>query len=65
MITPSDDDDVLPEQRGMTPLRADLAKRYELELNRMGRRGRLRSWATILVAVLAIAACAWFFMRSS
>ena len=50
-------DDLLPEQKGKLPSAADLAKRETLARNRLGRTGRLRSWAAILAALLILALC--------
>jgi hypothetical protein len=48
-----DPDDLLPEQRGEAPSRADLASREVERRSPLGRPGRLRSWLTIL-ATLAV-----------
>jgi hypothetical protein len=50
-------DDLLPEQRGATPDRAEMGRRESLSRNRLGRAGRLRSWAAILVGLVVLALC--------
>jgi hypothetical protein len=50
-------DDLTPLQRGKRPSPNEMASRKELSLSRVGRWGRLRSWATVAVAVLALFVC--------
>lgn len=50
-------DDLLPEQRGVTPDRAEMGRRESLSRNPLGRAGRLRSWAAILVGLVVLALC--------
>jgi hypothetical protein len=64
MSTPRDDDDVLPEQRGLNALEAEIAERRDLQHQPAGRRLRLRSWGTILVGLLIVAACYWLFTQT-
>ena len=50
-------DDLTPQQRGKTPSPGELASRKVLSLSRLGRWGRLRSWVTVAVAVVALFVC--------
>jgi hypothetical protein len=50
-------DDLLPEQKGELPDRPELATREQLRLHAAGRYGRLRSWATVIVGLLALGLC--------
>lgn len=50
-------DDLTPEQRGKTPSPNEQASRKNLSMSRIGRWGRLRSWATVAVAALALFVC--------
>ena len=61
MTGPPDPDDLLPEQRGAVPPAEEIAKR---ERGGAGRWGRLRSWFTILVGLLALLVC-YFVVRQT
>ena len=60
---PMDPDDLTPEQRGRRPTGRVLRARTRLFHSRMGRWGRPRSWATVLVAILVVV-LAYMLMRS-
>jgi type VI protein secretion system component VasF len=51
---PPDPDDLTPQQRGKSPSPSELASRQGRSFSRMGRWARLRSWATVLVAILVL-----------
>lgn len=60
----ADPDDVLPEQRGALPNEAAARNRQRRDRTGRGRAGRLRSWLTALVGLIAIAACYWLFTQT-
>jgi len=51
---PPDPDDLTPQQRGKAPSPGELASRHGLSFSRLGRWARLRSWVTVLVALLVL-----------
>ena len=59
-----DPDDILPGQRGALPTRAEVAEREGSERRPTGRWSRLRSWATIGVAILAVVVVYLWFGRT-
>ncbi len=61
---PADRDDLTPDQRGQAPDPAELAARERRLLNRLGRWGRPKSWATVAVALLAVVACYLLFRHT-
>ncbi len=48
-----DPDDVLPEQRGMAALRAEIAERLAVE-REASRRGRVRFWITAVTTCVVV-----------
>jgi hypothetical protein len=54
---PGGPDDLTPDQRGKRPTERELAARKKLSMSRIGRWGRPRSWATVVVAIAAVIAC--------
>jgi hypothetical protein len=64
MTTPVPDDDLSPEQRNALPRPAEVADRQWRQDSGRGRLGRLRSWLTVLVALLAVIAC-YFLVQST
>lgn len=59
-----DPDDILPHQRGALPTSAEVAAREVSERRPTGRWSRLRSWATIAVAILAVVVVYLWFGRT-
>ncbi len=59
-MTP-DPDDLTPQQRGYAPSPSELASRQGRPFSRTGRWARLRSWATVIVALLALLVCYLLF----
>ena len=56
-------DDLTPEQRGETPSPAERRARDHRMVRPAGRWGRLRSWITTAVGLLALVACYWLITR--
>ena len=54
---PADPDDVTSQQRGQGPGRDELDARERQMRSRLGSWRRVRSWATMAVAALAVFAC--------
>jgi hypothetical protein len=61
---PNSHDDLTPDQRGRTPSPRELNARRHQALSRFGRWGRPRSWATVLVAILAVVVCYLLLTRT-
>ncbi len=58
MTNPSDNETISRQRRG--PSLQELSARRQMEQSRFGRLGRLRSWGTALIGLLALALLAFW-----